>query len=108
MQLTDSSGETHQFSKNTGQGGLIDFKGWKEISIDLDSGHETWGGDKNGRLDFPVTAISFGVGQPTDGTRLVPVESSIAFDDLSVQSEKSAWKPWAATYPSSRRHTAPT
>ena len=30
VQVSDASGETHQFSKNTGQGGLIDFTGWKE------------------------------------------------------------------------------
>ena len=31
VQLTDASGETHQYGKNTGQCGLIDFAGWKEI-----------------------------------------------------------------------------
>ena len=53
VQVSDASGETHQYSKNTGQGGIIDFAGWKEVVIDLDSGHETWGGDKNGRTDYP-------------------------------------------------------
>ena len=75
VQLTDAGGETHQYSKNTGQGGLIDFHGWKEIVIDLDSGHETWGGDKNGKIDYPITGITFTVGQPTDGAKLMPVES---------------------------------
>jgi hypothetical protein len=31
VQVSDASGETHQFSKNTGQGGLIDFAGWKDV-----------------------------------------------------------------------------
>jgi hypothetical protein len=58
VQLTDVGGETHQYSKNTGQGGMIDFNGWKEVVIDLDSGHETWGGDKNGKIDYPITGIT--------------------------------------------------
>src|SRR5437588_1832504 len=42
VQVSDASGETHQYSKNTGQGGIIDFTGWKEVVIDLSSRHETW------------------------------------------------------------------
>ena len=37
LQVTDASGETHQYSKHTGQGGIIDFTGWKEIVFDLDA-----------------------------------------------------------------------
>jgi len=89
VQLTDAGGETHQYSKNTGQCGLIDFKGWKEVVINLDSGHETWGGDKNGKIDYPITGITLTVGQPKDGDRLMPVESQLYFDSLSVSSERS-------------------
>jgi len=89
VQLNDAGGETHQYSKNTGQGGLIDFSGWKEVVINLDSGHETWGGDRNGKFDYPITGITFTVGQPTDGDRLMPVESHLYFDSLSVSSERS-------------------
>jgi hypothetical protein len=90
VQLSDASGETHQFSKNTGQCGIIDFNGWKQIVIDLDSHHETWGGDKNGKLDYPITAIIFTVGQPTDKDKPQAAEGDLAFDSLSVDSEKSA------------------
>lgn len=94
VQLTDAGGETHQYSKNTGQGGIIDFTGWKEVVIPLNSGHETWGGDKNGKLDYPITAITLTVGQPTEKVegkqKLLPVESALAFDSLSVDSERSA------------------
>jgi len=89
VQVTDASGETHQYSKNTGQGGIISFAGWKEVVIDLDAGHETWGGDKNGKLDYPLTAITFTIGQPTDQGKLLPVESDLFFDSLSVDSEES-------------------
>lgn len=96
LQVTDANGETHQYSKNTGQGGTIDFTGWKEVVIDLDAQHETWGGDKNGKIDYPITAITFGIGQPTDGQKLVPVESDLSFDSLSVDSEKGV-EPSSAT-----------
>ena len=90
VQITDAGGETHQYSKNTGQGGLVDWAGWKEIVIDLDSGHETWGGDKNGKLDYPITGITFGIGQPTEKEKGLAAEGDLAFDTLSVDSEKSA------------------
>ena len=84
VQLTDAGGEMHQYSKKTGQGGMINFHGWKEVVIGLDSGHETWGGDKNGKLDYPITRITCTIGQPTNGARLLPVESHLYFDSLSV------------------------
>ncbi len=90
VQVSDASGETHQYSKNTGQCGLIDFTGWKEVVIDLDSGHETWGGDKNGKIDYPITSITLTIGQPTDRDKRLAVESDLWFDSLSVDSERSA------------------
>ncbi len=90
VQVTDAGGETHQFSQNTGQGGVIDFTGWREAVIDLDSRHETWGGDKNGQIDYPITAITFTISQPKAGAALLPVESDLFFDSVSVDSERSA------------------
>jgi hypothetical protein len=89
VQVSDASGETHQYSKNSGQGGILDFTAWKEVVIDLDSVHETWGGDKNGKMDYPITAITFTVGQPKVNEQLVGVESELSFDSLSADSEKS-------------------
>jgi hypothetical protein len=90
VQVSDAGGETHQYSKNTGQGRVVDFTGWKEVVIDLDSAHETWGGDKNGKVDYPVTAITLGIGQPTDRDKPLPAEGDLYFDSLSADSEKSA------------------
>ncbi len=90
VQVTDASGETHQYGTNTSQGGIIDFKGWKEVVIDLDARHETWGGDKNGKLDYPLTGITFIIGQPKEEAKLLPAEGDLYFDALSVDSEKSA------------------
>jgi hypothetical protein len=93
LQVSDASGETHQYrslSTGQGQGGIIDFTGWKEVSFDLVAPHETWGGDKNGKIDYLITAIIFTLGQPMDNGKLLPVESDLFFDSLSVDSEKSA------------------
>ena len=92
----DASGETHQYrslSTSTGQGGFIDFTGWREIVFDLAAAHETWGGDKNGKMNYPVTQITLTLGQSTEKTggteKLLAVESDLFFDSLSVDSEKS-------------------
>jgi Glycosyl hydrolases family 16 len=97
LQVADATGETHQYrslSTNKGQGGVIDFTGWKEIVFDLVARHETWGGDKNGKIDYPITSVTLTLGQPTekiDGTeKLLPAESDLYFDSLSANSEKSA------------------
>ncbi len=83
VRVTDADGETHQY-----KAGPIDFMGWKEGVIDLDAPHETWDGDKNGKLDYPLTGITFTVSQPTDKARL-PIESDLSFDTLRVDSDKS-------------------
>jgi hypothetical protein len=96
LQVADAAGETHQYrslSTNQGQGGVINFTGWKEVIFDLLAPHETWGVDKNGKIDYPITLITLTVGQPTEkagGTeRLLPMEGDLYFDSLSVDSEKS-------------------
>ena len=99
VQVTDASGETHQFSKNSGQGGTIDFSGWREVFVDLDAGHETWGGDKNGKIDYPISGITFTVGQPMEKEKLAAVDSNLSFDSLSVDSEKTAPRQIAVVSP---------
>jgi hypothetical protein len=62
----------------------------REIVLDLDSPHKTWGGDKNGKADYPLTGITLTVGQPTDQGRLLPAEGDLYFDALEVDSERTA------------------
>ncbi|MBN2477501.1 MAG: hypothetical protein JXB62_23040 [Pirellulales bacterium] len=81
--LADARGETHKY--RNAEVMKIDFKGWKELVIDLDAGHETWGGDKNGKIDYPITGITFEISHAK-----TPVESDLFFDSLIVDSEKSA------------------
>jgi hypothetical protein len=90
VQVSDGAGKTHQFSRNTGQGGIIDFSGWKEIVVDLHSSHEIWGGNKNGKMDYPITGIILTISQPADQGKLLAAEGNLYFDALSVDSDKSA------------------
>jgi len=87
VQILDSGNETHQF-KHAQEGSLINFEGWKEFTFNLDGSHETWGGDKNGKLDYPLQQITLTLGQPKDGSTNLPVESDLYFDSVSVTSEK--------------------
>jgi hypothetical protein len=87
LQLKDIHGKTHQF-KSSQPGTVIDFTGWRELVFDLDAPHETWGGDKNGKLDYPITMITLTVGQPMQGNQQVGAEGNLYFDSLAVESEK--------------------
>jgi hypothetical protein len=64
----------------------VDFEGWKEIVIDLDQPHETWGGDRDGRIGYPITGITFEISHDAKA----PAEGDLSFDDISVDSDKSA------------------
>ena len=116
LQVNDVSGETHQYrslSSGTGQGGIVDFVGWKEVVFDLDAPHETWGGDKNGKIDCPITAINFTLGQPmekADGKeKLLSAEGDLYFDSISVDSgEERGGDPGQPDCRASRRSIAPT
>jgi len=83
LYLTDAGGETHKF-RDSGKM-KIDFRDWKEVVIDLDSPHETWGGDHNGKLDYPITEIAFEISTPGKA-----VEGDLYFDAIRVDSESSA------------------
>jgi len=84
LYLTDSGGETHKYRSATSL--KIDWKGWKEVEFDLDAPHEIWGGDKNSKLDYPLSGLTFEVGH--DGA--APIESDLFFDAVRADSEKGA------------------
>ncbi len=83
LYLTDAGGETHQYRNAATM--KIDFQGWKEIIIDLDAPHETWGGDRNGKVDYPITAVTIEISTPGKA-----VEGDLFFDAVSVDSEGNA------------------
>jgi hypothetical protein len=82
LYLQDVSGETHKYRNAAAM--KVDWKGWKQIEVDLDAPHEHWGGNNNGKLDYPITGITFEVSH--DGA--TPSEGDLFFDALSVDSEK--------------------
>jgi len=99
LQVADATGETHQYrslSTNKGQGGVVDFTGWREVVFDLVAPHETWGGDKSGKMDYPITSITLTLGQPTEnpsGTqKLIAVEGNLYFDSLRGARQDSSFK----------------
>lgn len=81
--ITDASGETHKF-RDAGKMKL-NYEGWKEQTIDLVGGHETWGGDKNGKIDLPVSKITFEISTPGKA-----VESDLCFDSIFVDTDAKA------------------
>ena len=81
LYLSDASGETHKY-RNAGAM-KIAFKGWKEITVDLDAPHESWGGDKNGKIDYPITGLTFEI----SGTGK-PVEGDLFFDTIVADAEQ--------------------
>jgi len=92
FRVEDASGETHQYSRNQGQGGVVDFSGWREIVIDLDAPHETWGGDKNGRIDYPITSLILTVSQPVEAGHRIAAEGNLYLDGLGVDSDRGRYE----------------
>jgi hypothetical protein len=80
LYVIDVSGETHKYHQ-----GSIDFDDWKTITVDLDAPHETWGGDKNGKIDPPIQSLIFEISTPGHD-----VNSHLTFGDISVDSAGSA------------------
>jgi hypothetical protein len=74
LYLTDASGETHKFPT----GKKIDWDDWREISVDVAASHETWGGDKNGKIDYPLQKLTFEIGTPG------AIDSHLFFKDIKV------------------------
>jgi hypothetical protein len=82
LYLNDAGGQTHKYRNPRMK---IDFQGWKEIVIDLDGGHEHWGGRNNGKVDYPVKDFTFEISTPGQA-----VEGDMYFDAVSVDSDASA------------------
>jgi hypothetical protein len=81
--VIDASGETHKYRDAASMS--VDFKGWKEIAVDLDAAHETWGGDQNGKIDYPTRQITFEISTPGKDA-----EGDLFFSKIVVDSEGGA------------------
>lgn len=84
LRVDDATNEVHKY-RNAGTM-KIDFTGWKEIVFDLDTPHEIWGGNRNGKIDYPITMFTIEISQ----SDRLPVKGDIYFDALSVESERPA------------------
>ncbi len=78
--FVDNNGEWHQFDL-----GYLHFRGWRVLWTHLDTPHGYWGGDGNGRLDFPITFFSIVV-----DSFVRPSEGVLAFDAITVSFAEEA------------------
>lgn len=74
LRFVDANGEWHQYDL-----GVLHFQGWKVLWTHLDTPHGYWGGDGNGKLDFPVTFFSIVL-----DSLVRPSEGIVAFDKVTV------------------------
>ncbi|MFN4179091.1 MAG: glycosyl hydrolase [Armatimonadota bacterium] len=74
MRFVDANGEWHQYDL-----GVLHFRGWRVLWTHLDTPHGHWGGDRNGRLDFPITFFSIVL-----DSLVRPSEGVVAFDAVTV------------------------
>ena len=75
--LLDKSGECHQFDL-----GKLDFKGWRVLSTALAGPHGFWGGDGNGKMDYPVQFLNVLL-----DALVRPAEGVVTFDAVTVEAE---------------------
>jgi hypothetical protein len=89
VSIVDSSGE--EFAYRSSKSRTIDFKDWNEIVIDMNSEHETLGGDQNGKVNSPIIAITLKVDHDAlkvDHDDRMPIESDLYLDSLSIDCEE--------------------
>ena len=76
MRITDRSGETHQLDLPRPEG-----EGWNFTAVPLKPQGSKWGGDGNGRLDYPVRLDSIVADRPKRG---YVGEGSLWIDDVAL------------------------
>jgi len=74
IRFVDANGEWHQYDL-----GVLHFRGWRVLWTHLDTPHGHWGGDGNGRLDFPITFYSIVL-----DSLVRPSGGVVAFDAVTV------------------------
>ena len=82
VRFSDRGGEWHQFDLGT-----LDFKGWRVLEADLGGGRDTWGGDGNHKLDYPVTFQNVVLDATTR-----PAQGAIGLDAITVDTQPDAEK----------------
>jgi hypothetical protein len=85
LYVMDKSGETHKYHEAGRM--RVDYRGWKEVAVDLTAGHETWGGDKNGTIDYPISGLTFEMSTPGGPAADAIASGQIAFDEIVADAE---------------------
>lgn len=83
IRFVDANGEWHQYDL-----GVLHFRGWRILWTHLDTPHGHWGGDGNGRLDFPITFFSIVL-----DSLVRPSEGVVAFDAVTANYSEGAKPP---------------
>lgn len=73
VRLFDRAAETFQWTL-----GKLDFTGWRQMSCRLDHIEGFWGGNADGKIDYPLTFDSILVDSDIE-----PTSGDVFFDDLS-------------------------
>ena len=85
IRVQDQSGETHQFNVDRFAHGK-----WRFAAVSFSSRAAHWGGDKNGKLDYPCRLVSLVIDRPHQGFKS---KGAIWLDDISfVRKRKLAEK----------------
>lgn len=84
INVVDAAGEMFAFRNSENR--QIDFRGWKEIVIDLSSEHRASGGDQNGKINSPLIEITFTIDH--DAGKVI--EGELYFDSLRIDPDRSA------------------
>ncbi len=82
LRFVDAKGEWHQYDLT-----VLHFLGWRLCWTHLDTPHGHWGGDGNGRLDFPITFFSIVL-----DSLVRPSQGVVAFDAVTVEYGEEARK----------------
>ncbi len=82
LRVQDQSGETHQFDVDRFATGAWRFSA---VSFSTRAGH--WGGDKNGRLDYPCRLVSLVIDRPYEGFK---GKGAVWLDDVSFVRRRKA------------------
>lgn len=76
-QIQDAGGEMYRLPLTPGTG--INWSGWKHVTAQVDESAEHWGGDLNGKIDYPISLTAIEIWAPSNW----PYASTIWLDDIS-------------------------
>lgn len=86
-QIMDAGGEVYRLPLTPGTG--INWSGWKHVIAQVDESAEHWGGDLNGKIDYPISLTAIEIWAPSNW----PYSSTIWLDDIAGMYDAPSPKP---------------